>query len=315
MTLRRLSRWSAIGALLCMLAASWLTFVAPTANALTQEGFVITDGEEYKRSYRPIAGNNPAGEAHTPDVCATSAYCDVIPLEVVVPEGKDPEEEYFIQVQMLWRTDRAPGDPVLEPDGYTLNDMDMYLYTDPADPEEAEARGHTPDSTSDPWVANGASGTTPERALLFKPEGKYQIVVVNYLGANSGYELTVTWFNESIPTPYEKLAEEFTPSTTTTSTTIAATTTTAPAGPTTTTTPPPTLQPVVIEDDDDFDSGEFDTDFEEELAAPAAVDLERVAAASPEPPSGLALFFWLLAVPLGIVAIGGTVVLRRRATL
>lgn len=70
----------------------------------------------------------------------------------------------------------------------------------------------------------------------------------------------------------------------------------------------------MIEEDEDFDVSEFDNDFEDELAAPAPIELEPVADTR-KAPSSLALLFWLLAVPLGIVAMGGATVLRRRATL
>lgn len=318
-TLRTTTRTAAVGAVLSALVASWLTFVAPPASAITKEAITITDGEVVRRSYTGVAGNNPAGEGHTPEVCSTSAYCDVVPLQVVVPPEKDPDDEYFVQIEVVWETGRGPSDPVLFPNGYTTNDMDMYVYTDPATPEEAESRGHSPDGASDPWVASGATGDTPERALIFKPRGAYSIVIVNYVGVNQGYDMEVTWFNETIPTPFEKLAEEFAPPTTTTTTTVPSTTTTtaAPtvvaAGPTSTTTP--ILEPV--EDvETSFDAEDFESsDFEDALTAPEVVDLEPAAAASVAPPSGLALFFWLLAVPLAFVATGGTVLMRRRVRL
>lgn len=314
---RRTTRASAVGALVSVMIASWLTFVAPPAQAIEKEGLTITEGQLVEKEYTPVAGNNPAGSAHTPDDCRVQAYCDAIPLEVIVPPTVGPDDEFFISILLEWDTGRAPGDPVLEPEGYTLNDMDMYIYTDPATAEEAEARNHTPRTTGDPYVARGASGNTPEQAFLFKPEGKYVINIVNYLGANTGYKLTLNWVSEAFPSPFEALAPEFSPSTTAPPPTTT-TTTTAPVDvgpPPTFETTAPTLAPVEVADDTDFDADEFDTsDFDEDLAAPVEIDFSP-AATRPGPPSGLALFFWLLALPLGITAAGGALIARRRATI
>lgn len=315
----RAIRVSTIGAVLSVGMASWLTFVAPPAQAIERPGMVITQDQVVEAEFGPVAGNNPAGEAHKPEDCRIQAYCDAVPLEVIVPDSITEDDEYFIQILMEWDTGRAPGDPVLEPEGYTLNDMDMYIYTDPATPEEAEARGATPDSNSDPYVARGASGSTPEQAFLFKPKGKYWINVVNYLGANTGFKIKATWVSEAFPSPFEALAPEFSPSTTVPRST---TTTTRPAPvvvdegpPPTFAAPTPSLAPAEIGTDDDFDPDEFDTsDFDDELSAPALLDLTP-AAARPGPPSGAALFFWLLALPLSLTAAGGFLLSRRRATL
>lgn len=315
----RATRVSAIGAVLSVGMASWLTFVAPPAQAIEREGLVIGQDQIVEAEYGTIAANNPAGAAHSPDECRIQAYCDAIPLEVIVPDSITEEDEYFIQVLLTWETEQAPGDPVLEPEGYALNDLDMFIYTDPATEAEAEARGHTPDTTSDPYVASGASGSTPEQAFLFKPKGKYWINIVNFIGVNTGFKLKLTWVSEAFPSPFERLAPEFAPSTTVPRST---TTTTRPAPvvvdegpPPTFAAPTPSLAPVEIGTDDDFDPDEFDTsDFDDELSAPALLDLTP-AAARPAPPSGAALFFWLLALPLSLTAAGGFLLSRRRATL
>lgn len=320
MTLRAITRSATVGLIVSVTVATALTLLGPPAGALPQPGMTITEDQVVVQEYPPIAGNNPAGEAHTPDVCMVSAYCDLIPIEVIVPDDITTDDEYFVQIEVEWDTRRAPGDPVLSPDGYTLNDMDFYVYTDPPTQEEAESRGHTADTASDPTITDGATGTTPEVAFLFKPKGKYLIVINNYLGANTGYTITLTWFTESIPAPFEKLADEFRPS--------GSATPLRPTGPVPTAPAPiaapvaspggvafPPLAPVEVVEDADFAAGDFETSgFEDELAAPPRVELD-VTPARATPPSGAALFFWLLAVPLAVVALGGTALLRRRATL
>lgn len=312
---RTLTRLSAVGCMASVAAASWFSFLAPRADALTQPGITVTKDESVTVEFGPIVGSNPANEAKTPDICATSAYCDAIPLEVVVPESVGPDDEYFLQVLMEWDTRQLPGDPVLEPDGYALNDMDMFIYTDPPTVAEVDRRGNTPDSDDDPFIANGATGTQPEKAFLFKPEGDYLLSIVNFLGVNTGYKITVTWVSEAFPSPFESLAPDFVPSTTTPRPRPTSPVTTVPFTPPTTSASSPTLAPIVVAQDDDFAFGQFDTsDFDDQLAAPPPLDLTPIAS-TPEDPSGAALFFWLLAVPFGLLTAGGFFVLRNRAAI
>lgn len=319
MKLRTLTRASAIGALASAAAASWLTFVIEPANALEQERIVIRRDEVVDLDFQPIAGSNPANEAIDPETCRLSAYCDTVPLTVEVPPDISEDDEYFIQILLTWDSQKLPGDPVLEPDGIALNDMDFYVYTDPPTFEEAQKRGATADSEDDPYLTNGATQGLPEKAFLFKPKGDYLLTVINYLGANTGYNLKLTWVSESFPSPFESLAPELAPPTTrpTPTTRPVVTTTTLP--PVTTPprfdAPPPTLAPLGAIIDDDFATAAFDTSgFDDQLSAPTSINLAPIVS-NPDPPSGLALLFWMLAVPLSLTAVFGTVVLRRRATL
>lgn len=317
MTIKRLTGLSSLLAFVFASAAVIVTVTSGSANAMTQDRIVVGQNESVETEFGPIVSSNPSGEAIDPDTCAVSTYCDLVPVTFVVPPDIDPDAEYFVAYKLSWETEKLPPDPVLSPEGGAANDMDTYVYTDPATPEEAESRGHSPDSPGNPYIANSASFSEPEQTFLFKPKGDYLIVVSNYLGANQGYTITLTWVSESFPTPFEALAPEFRPSTTTTTTTTA---------PTTTTTAPPVTQPVVdntpttlapvaIGSDDDFALGDFDTsDFDDQLQAPPEVALVPIARVF-ETPSTLALVLWMLALPFAILAISGGVIMRRRASL
>ena len=318
MRLRTVSRAASAGAIASLVVAGSLTWVAP-AHSMEQEGLTVGPDRVAEAEYGPLV-NSPTGP-HAPDDCGGQLHCDAIPLDVVVPADLG-EDEYFVAIVVEWDTTSTPGDPLAYPDGRTANDMDAYVYTDPPTPEEAERRGHTPASVTTPYVAAGATVLVPEQAFLFNPEGRYWIVVENFLGVNTGYTVTVTWYTESFRPPVEKLAPEVTAPTTPDLRPRRAGTRVATRNPVgvATSAPPATLSlrplpPVGVADDDDFDPGRFDTSgFEDELAAPAPVDL-RPTTTRPGRPSNLALVFWLLALPLGVVAVGGALIARRRALL
>ena len=316
MRLRIVNRAASAGAIASLVVAGSLTWVAP-AHSLEQEGLTVGPDQVAEAEYGPLV-NSPTGP-HAPDDCRAQLHRDAIPLDVVVPAGLGDDEEYFVAIVVEWDTTQTPGDPVAYPDGRTANDIDVYVYTDPPTTEEAERRGHTPASATTPYVAAGARVLVPEQAFLFHPDGRYWIVVENFLGVNTGYEVTVTWYSESFRPPVEKLAPEPSPPST------AAPTPRRVGEPPRSRTPAtfrrlepselttPSSLPPTDTIDDDFDAAEFDTSgFDDELAAPLPVGLAPIAT-RPDPPSDLALFFWLLAVPLGIVAVGGALIARRRA--
>ena len=318
MRLRTVTRAASASAIASLVVAGSLTW-APPARSLEQDRLTVGPDQVAEAEYGPLV-NSPTGP-HLPDDCRAQLHCDAIPLDVVVPPGLPEDDEYFVAIVVEWDTTSTPGDPVAYPEGRTTNDIDAYVYTDPPTQEEAERRGHTPASATTPYVAAGATVLVPEQAFLFNPDGRYWIVVENFLGVNRGYTVTVTWYSESFRPPVEKLAPELTPPTTAVrrprsvgegprSRTSATIERLEPSEATT-----PSSLPMADIADDDFAAGDFDTsDFEQELAAPAPVHVGPIAA-RPDPPSNLALFFWLLAIPLGTVAVGGALITRRRAIL
>ena len=319
--LRRLAGFTTTGVLLGLLALS----PAMPVSALDQANNTIrvTENQTVEKDYGPMAMPNPAPGApapapklNTPENCRQATYCDVIPLEVVLPPTLQASDEFFVTVSLDWKTDRvegvsAGGNEYVKPQD--ANDLDLYVWDDPAGEEPAQL---------------SATAARPEAARLFRPaKGKYSIVVFNYMGPNTGYRLKVEYKPENIVPPFELLPPEFSPVATpptpfeppvelpepeaptlpidTSEVVIETPPTTAPAPPAEAA--PPPLAPVAIDPDPDFTNFADDA-FDEQLAAPSTdvlAEKQVRAVGPPEPASTTSLVFWLAVVPLLLVAAGG----------
>ena len=320
--LRRSALFAATAGLLGLLALS----PARPVSALDRSDSDIRVGENetVEKEYGPLSMSSPvsnppqpAPRLSTPENCKEAAYCDVVPLEIVVPPTLRPADEFFVTVSLDWKTDRvegvtAGGNRYLEPQD--VNDLDLYVWaaTDPP-PEEP---------------VDYSAFTRPESVRLFRPtNGRYSIVVFNSMGPNHGYKLTVEYKPENIEPPFELLPPEFAPVATpqapaeppaaaaepeaparpigVPAPARAPTVTPAPVAPVTAGASP--LTPVVIEPDPDF-TNFADDDFDEQLAAPTTdvlTEKQVRAVGPPEPASTVSLVFWLVIVPLLVVAAGG----------
>jgi len=316
---RRLAGLATTGALLGLLA---LTPAMPV-SALDQAANTIrvTENQTVEKDYGPLSSAeplpglpSPAPRLNTPDRCKQATYCDVIPLEVVLPPTLKPSDEFFVTVTLDWKTSTIPPVSAGGHD-YTqareVNDLDLYVWTDPAG--------------ADP-VQLSATDTSPEKLRLFRPsKGKYSIVVFNYMGPNTGYKLTVSYKPEKIVPPFEALAPDFNPVATPSApyqppvdlsgTPPALPIDTSPPATTPATLPPPPqeakppapLTPVAVDPDPDF-SNFNDRGFDQQLAAPTTDVLKEKqvkAVGPPKPASAGSLIFWLAIVPLLLVAAGG----------
>ena len=302
-------------ALLALTPAMPVSALDQQANAIR-----VTENQSVEKDFGPIGSAapvpglpSPAPPLNTPDRCKQATYCDVIPLEVVLPPALRPSDEFFVTVTLDWTTSTLPPVSAGGHD-YTkaqeINDLDLYVWSDPAG--------------ADP-VQLSATDTNPEKLRLFRPtKGKYSIVVFNYMGPNTGYRLTVSYKPEKIVPPFESLAPDFTPVATPAapfeppvdlSAGPALPIDTSPAPTTSTTLPPPpaeakapaALAPVPVEPDPDF-SNFNDSAFDQQLAAPTTDVLkekEAKAVGPPKPASGSSLVFWLAIVPLLLMAAGG----------
>ena len=316
----RLAGFAMSGVLLGVLALS----PAMPVSALDQAANAIrvTENQKVEKEFGPIAGQNPlpglpapAPKLNTPETCKQQSFCDVIPLEVVLPPTLTPADEFFVSVALEWKTERIDGisagghDYVSATD---VNDMDLYVWDDPVGEEGLP-------------VQQSATATNPEKVRIFRPsKGKYSIVVFNYVGPNTGYKLTVEYKPESIVPPFESLAPDFQP--------IESpptpfeppvedlgpvempvdtsgedfTPTTQPPAPPAESAPAP-LTPVVIDPDPDFTNFADDA-FDEQLAAPTTdvlTEKQVKAVGPPKPASVESLIFWLAIVPLLLLGVGG----------
>ena len=314
---RRLAGFAMSGLLLGVLALS----PAMPVSALDQAAntIKITEDQKVEKDFNPIPAMNPlpglpapAPKLNTPEQCKQQAFCDVIPLEVVLPPTLKKADEFFVSIKLEWKTDKidgvsAGGNEYVKPTD--VNDMDLYVWDNPA--------GEEP-------VVHSATSTQPEFTRLFRPsKGKYSIVVFNYSGPNTGYKLTVEYKPEHIVPPFESLAPDFTPVATPSDPFVApveepetpvlpidtsgadVTPTTVPAPPTEA--KPAPLTPVAVDPDPDFTNFADDA-FDEQLAAPSTdvlTEKQVRAVGPPKPASGATLVFWLAIVPLLLLAGGG----------
>ncbi len=316
--MRRLIQFGVLSLLVAALGGP----VGTSAALERGPGLRVEENQTVAQEYPPIPVFNPAPDNPKikPDDCKTAPWCDVIPLEVVVPADLPDEEEFFVRVKLEWETENIPGNPVT-PDTRAVNDLDLYVWDDPQGDVER---------------AMGATEQEPEELALFRPtKGRYQIVVVNYLGPNTGYRLTATYKPEPIIPPFESLepvfdlpplpveapalpeppaelpepAESPAPPSGFSGAPVE-----TPAAPAFATPPAPPLEPVAVEADPDFEDFD-DAEFADALAAPTQSDVlqERKArvVAAPQPASASSLVFWLAVVPLALAAGGGFWLARR----
>jgi len=317
---RRLAGFATSGLLLGVLALS----PAMPVSALDQANNTIrvTENQKVEKEFGPIPAMNPlpieppapAPSLSTPEQCKQQPFCDVIPLEVVLPPTLQKADEFFVSVALEWKTQQisgisAGGNEYVKPTN--INDMDLYVWDDPM--------GEAP-------VAQSGTAKLPESLRLFRPsKGKYSIVVFNYVGPNTGYKVTVEYKPESIVPPFESLAPEFNPGESPfvpdesavetpdetpvlpidTSGVDATPTTLAPAPPAEAA--PAPLTPVVIDPDPDFTNFADDA-FDDQLAAPTTdvlTEKQVKAVGPPKPASASSLVFWLAIVPLLLLGGGG----------
>jgi hypothetical protein len=318
-----------LGVVALALALAGISVPSSPVGALDQSAATIrvAENQTVEKEFGPIPGQKPVGvpapapSLDTPDDCKQATYCDVIPLEVVVPATLAPADEFFVSVELSWATENIPSTPATPTTA--VNDMDLYVWDNPQ---------------GDEAVAVSAKGQQPETLRLYRPtKGKYQIVVVNFAGPNTGYKLKLAYKPEVIPQPFESLEPSFTPPAAPVAEPAPApppvdlsdvpepppppapaAAPAAPAAPVAAPPPAPAapkLEPVPVEPDADF-ARFSDSDFDQALAAgPPNQDVLRqrqARAVGPvEPASAASLLFWLAAVPLALVVMGGLWLARK----
>jgi hypothetical protein len=306
-------------ALLCAGGIAGL-FAATPATALEGEKIVIsaTPGSKVTKSYGPMPVPDTAGVLTTPEDCALSPACTLVPMEVQLPPGFDSFiNEFFLQMTISWEGNIDLG-------AAGTADLDIYIYAkrlnDDGEEEYVE-------------VGRAASAGQPEQTKLFTPdETNYWIVVQNFNGANPGFTIDVEFVDATIvdplfspsftnPGPSPEDDEVFGDAPTSPAREPAPYEPTQPAS-------LPSLAPPAVAGDPmglgftatpgDAGLGDFGSfrDFQRELAAgaePTRVDLlaaSRRKLGPAEDVGAPVLFFWLLALPAA--AFGGAFVLLMR---
>jgi hypothetical protein len=299
-----------VGILLVAAALGWV--VGPPVLARTQPTATVAEGPDLKVTYPPIPGNFPLTQAAvpTPSGCASegqfTTMCDVIPLVVEVPPGLGEGDDFTLELQVAWE-DPSQG-----------NDLDIYFWDD-----RQIARRDDPQAATYTELGKSDTQDNPEKITVFRPElGRYNLTVVNFLGANIGYELTARVVRQTFENPFEAVAPPPTPPPP--APTGEAPPVEAPAEPAPAPPPdagagvavPAPLDEAPVAPDQDF-TGFGPSAFGDQLTAPQPaprLPTRLVAAGPPAPVPAIVLLFWLVVVPLALVA-GGALLIKRRSRM
>ncbi|MEN3272569.1 MAG: hypothetical protein V7636_1330 [Actinomycetota bacterium] len=306
MTARR-----ARGALLvALLVALGIAFIPSDAHAITGDAITIKANTTTEADEPPVPGNDPvtttASEPPDPETCASLPSCMVVALNVEIPQ-RNPGDDFVVYVSVSWQSETI-SDNNVQP--VQQNDMDIWIYDDQQMEKAQDSSGYT-------VIGSSASSDNPEKVKMFEPLlGKYNLVVNNFSGGNTGWHVKAESKVGKFEKPFESLAPtpgsgstnpNNKPVTTTTPTTIGAATTT------TVTVPEGSIIP-----DDDFEGGKFDPNSAVDDAIAAGQEAQQVSASRKPPsaasPSAIAVIGWMVLLPAAIIAGGfGFVRARRRS--
>lgn len=316
MQLRTISRVAAVVTLTLVVGGGFATVLAPNAGAVTQQRITVGPDQTTDLDYPALVGTGQAQElidptvAFDPSTCDSVTWCDRIPVTVAPPVADLRSSDFSIVITVSWDT-AVVGVPV---QGNTdSNDIDIAVWDDPV------VEGAGPDGNGIRQYS--ATGNMPERVVLVDAPGNFNLVVLNASGVNRGYHVQVAWKTQLIPTPFESLPSSYsstgslTPPVATGSRLALGSSQAPIATPAAPVVSGGTLAPLPAAADTAF-AAPAAPNFQSQLAAPT-LENSRPAAATHDlkAPSNLALLLWLLALPFGLVAIGGQVLLGRSRAL
>ncbi len=158
-------------ALLGAMVIAALALAAP-ALARRQEPIQLRPSQSVAREYPALVGSSPVQSSgnpgnRNPEICSEAPFCDVIPLELSIPDSlrTSDTEDYFLRLSVEW-------------DASTSSDLSIYLYKDPY-------------VSGDAAIASAATASIPEKISIYRPEqSKYLLLVFSSGGANQGYKTT-----------------------------------------------------------------------------------------------------------------------------
>lgn len=274
-------------------------------SARPKEGFTVTPQEPVEKAYDAMgpgcqgcSGRTGAlATLPTTGQCGGNyVWCDAIPVEIVPPTGlQDDRDIFFTIFELHW--DDSAG-----------NDLDLQFYDNAQSTGSHEELGSS-ESTRNPETIRAANADL----------GEYNLVVINYAGANTGYTIKARITTDPFSSPTESLApdppkneeeaeeEDFTPPEDLS------------VEPTPTEPDDPTLAPVATggEGDDDFDFGFSDLENRITINADDLVGSGQEQALPPvrETVSPAVLLASLVGAPALIVGSGAAFAWKRRRTL
>lgn len=165
-------------------------------SARQQEGFTVTPSEPAEEEYPAMGPGCPgcstraagAGLAATPAAgqCGGSyVWCDAVPVEIVPPTGLDDDRDiFFTLIELHW--DDSQG-----------NDLDLRFFDNAQETGSYQQLGSS-ESTKNPETIRVANADL----------GEYNVVVINYTGANTGYTVKARITTDPFENPNESLSPE-----------------------------------------------------------------------------------------------------------
>jgi hypothetical protein len=190
-----------------ILATLGLTLVGPGATtpvaAEELPPLEIGPNERIDVQLPQIVGNNAANEKIDPETCrqAVTTYCVAIPFHLNRPADMPPDEEFTLRFTMGWKVAVEDVEvPVLGE--VTSNDMDFFIWNSPYVPTRE-------DGEPTEYAASAATTAQPEKVSFnTPPKDDYWLVIVNFVGFNEGgVNLKISWDPEVFPSPFEDLGD------------------------------------------------------------------------------------------------------------
>lgn len=309
--------------------AAALVAVPSAAQAREEEEPIRPKAEEGWTTtveYDPMVVADPSSVDHEPETCALVPWCSLVKIVPEYPAGWNPEvDEFVITTTISWQsTPIVPGTA-------ESNDLDIYVYTYE---DVIQDDGTTEKEYRE--VNRAASGRQPERMKLFGPppdNPTLYMVVYNFNGPNLGFkvDMDVNVVTYADPDSYYPLApgvsgtngfEEIGGSGSGgfESTTVPFTPSAfEPRSPSQLPSimPVPSAAPSGLTPSPTFSEG-FDgfRPLSEDLAGdrgPGILDAVRArVVGTPKPVGAPVLVFWLVLVPLALLAAGAVWLMRRQ---
>lgn len=295
-----MTRQRATAIVLTALLAAGAAVIARDALAIQEEAVALPAERTVEREFGPIPANDPVFVTadHTivdPPTCAALPSCALVPLDIEVPVTSEGDD-FSISLTIEWDSETVTDNNV-QP--LQSNDLDVFLYDDGQTAEAEGGEGYTE-------VGSSASADNPEVISVYEPLlGRYNLVVINFVGGNTGWKLTARSIVGEFVTPLELLApapgsgtrnpnnKPFVTTTTTPPTTLPLTATTSVS-----------IPEGVVLPDADFDGGAFDPEaaFTDSPQALEGLEDLELTASRPAAPSWTSVLLWMLLLPAVLVA-------------
>jgi hypothetical protein len=255
-----------------------------------------------------------------PDQCNTSVFCDTIPFQVVPPARSGASDDIQLEIVVAWK------DPS-QLDGWLWDNKQTKAQNGKRDPADT-SHTYTAEDASDYTVIDKQSGRSPRFKVVVKEPTfvDYNLTVLNYSGANTGYTITAKFVidrfapvAESLEDPLEATDDSFVSSSDLEATGSVAPSSSlvAPSAMTVDTigdTPSGHSLDVVDLGGDALLGSIQGSDLNGLLAAPAFAVNAAALQGPVKPPSGIAVLFWAAVLPVfALAGTGGLFVRRRRA--